>query len=225
MPSGRGVVRRTNEVDLGGLISASRYSTARTFAFLPYFCKTGKEDFFMNKKSILVRLSVIALLTAVTVILNRFGTIMTAEIKIGFSFVPIMLCGMLFGPIWGGACAGVGDILAAILVPLGPPHLGITATAILSGIIYGFIGIAAKNIKSYGMYIPLAAVLILTEKLVCTLLINSYWISGMTGNPYLVQLSVRIPQAVILILPELVLAFVSKKYIVPALKKVTSGKL
>ena len=50
----------------------------------------------MNKKSILVRLSVIALLTAVTVILNRFGTIMTAEIKIGFSFVPIMLCGMLF---------------------------------------------------------------------------------------------------------------------------------
>ncbi len=177
----------------------------------------------MTKKRILIRLTVIALLTALTVILNRFGTIMTAEIKIGFSFVPIMLCGMLFGPLWGGVCAGVGDILAAILVPLGPPHLGITATAVLSGIIYGFIGIAAEKLKGYGTYLTLSAALIIIEKLICTLLINSFWISGMTGNPYMAQLAVRIPQAVILILPELILAFASKKYIAPALKKATSG--
>lgn len=173
----------------------------------------------MNKKRILIRLTVIALLTALTVILNRFGSFMTADIKIGFSFVPIMLCGMLFGPLWGGVCAGLGDILAAILIPLGPPHLGITATAVLSGIIYGFIGIAAERLKGNGIYLTLSAALILTEKLVCTLLINSFWISGMTGNPYLVQLAIRIPQAAILILPELILAFVSKKYIAPALKK------
>ena len=173
----------------------------------------------MNKKRILIRLTVIALLTALTVILNRFGSIMTADIKIGFSFVPIMLCGMLFGPLWGGVCAGLGDILAAILIPVGPPHLGITATAVLSGIIYGFIGIAAERLKGNAIYLTLSAALILTEKLVCTLLINSFWISGMTGNPYLVQLAIRIPQAAILILPELILAFVSKKYIAPALKK------
>ena len=46
VPSGRGVVRRTNGENLGGLVSASRYSTASDFyAFLPNFCKTGQEDF------------------------------------------------------------------------------------------------------------------------------------------------------------------------------------
>ncbi len=178
-----------------------------------------------QKKSILIRLTVIALLTALTVILNRFGTIMTADIKIGFSFVPIMLCGVLFGPLWGGVCAGVGDIMAAILIPLGPPHPGITATAVLSGIIYGFIGLAAKRIGKDLSYISVAFLLILAEKIICTLLINSYWLADMYGNPYGVQMLIRIPQAAILLLPETVLAFVAKKYIVPAVRKAVSGQI
>lgn len=171
-------------------------------------------------KKIIVKIAVTALLIALTAILNRFGSVVTPELKIGFSFVPIMVCGMMFGPLWGGVCGGMGDLLAAILIPLGPPHPGITLTAVLSGVIYGLLGIVAIKLQNKAFFTISATLCVLSEKLFCTLLLNSLWISQLTGIPYLTQMAARVPQAVILILPEIVLALAVKLFVIPQVKKI-----
>lgn len=171
-------------------------------------------------QKIIVKMAVTALLVALTAVLNRFGSIVTPELKIGFSFVPIMVCGMMFGPLWGGICAGLGDILAAILVPVGPPHPGITLTAVLSGVIYGLLGIAAARVDNKALFAGFATIAVVGEKLLCTLIINSFWISQLTGIPYGAQMAARLPQAVVLVLPELALALAAKAFIIPQVRKI-----
>lgn len=173
-----------------------------------------------NRQKFIIKLAVTALLVAATTILNRMGSIVTADIKIGFSFVPIMVCGMMFGSLWGGVCGGLGDLLAAILMPLGPPHPMITVTAVLSGLIYGTLGYFAPKIKNNFAFCGLASAVVLTEKAVCTLLLNSLWISQLTGTPYFSQLLIRLPQAAILLVPEIALAVVVKIFVLPKIRKV-----
>lgn len=164
-------------------------------------------------------MAVTAMLVAVTVICNRLFSFLSIDTKIGISFIPIMICGMMFGPLWGGVCAGLGDFIAAILFPLGIYHPGITLTAVLSGVVYGFMGLAADKIQKPLFFAPVAAGGVIVEKLICTLLINSLWISQLSGNPYLVQIAARIPQAAILLMPEIVLAVLVKALVIPRVKK------
>ena len=61
---------------------------------------------------ILVR---VAILVAMTVLLMNYLGIHTQFFKIGFSFVPIALCGMMYGARWSAACAVVGDLINCLL--------------------------------------------------------------------------------------------------------------
>ena len=53
----------------------------------------------------------VAVLAAMDVLLMNYLGIHTQYFKIGFSFVPIALCGMLYGAKWSTACAGLGDLI------------------------------------------------------------------------------------------------------------------
>lgn len=173
----------------------------------------------MNKKTAtLVKITTTALLIAVTVFLNRFLSVMTADTKIGFAFVPIMICGMLYGPLWGAACGGLGDLVAAILIPYGPPHLGITLTAAITGALYGLLGLLAARQKN-GLFVLSSVSVVLVEKVLCTLLLNSFWLSGITGLPLFTQMYTRLPQAAILFIPEVILALVTKNHIIPPVRR------
>ena len=173
----------------------------------------------MNKKRILIRLTVIALLTALTVILNRFGSIMTADIKIGSSFVPIMLCGMLFGPLWGGICGAAADFIGAVLFPFGTYFPGFTAVAFLSGTLFGLIGTAAHRIKGRWSFLGMAAVIITVDELVCSLLLNSVWITLLYGSPYIPTMVSRIPKAAIMLLLQVPVALIIKQFVYPPVKR------
>lgn len=81
------------------------------------------------------------LLAAVNVVLGlvtsgftiSFGGI--AGVKIGLGGLPIILAGILLGPLAGGVVGIVSDLVGFLLVPMGPymPHF--TLTAALTGII------------------------------------------------------------------------------------------
>ena len=73
----------------------------------------------MQKNSVKTIVTV-ALLIAVEVVLNRFCSINTESLKIGFGFVPIAVCGMLYGPVWAAAAGFLSDFTGAILFPIGP---------------------------------------------------------------------------------------------------------
>lgn len=87
-------------------------------------------------------LTTTALLSALSVILTRFGSFRVpmggAEgIRIGFGSLPNVLAGMIFGPIYGGVSAGVADIVGMIVSPMGAFMPQFTLTAVLGGAIPG----------------------------------------------------------------------------------------
>ncbi len=156
-------------------------------SFIPA-ARGKKEVFFLKKRSIntLETLVCLALLTALQVVLSRFLSIQLWNIKIGFSFVPVMLAANLYGPVGGALVYGVGDLIGALLFPSGAYFPGFTLTAVICGVIWG--------IFLKGRVTAFKAVLsVLLVQVGCSFLLNSFWISYIAGVPYTSQLAVRWP--------------------------------
>ena len=135
---------------------------------------------------------VLAMLTALEIVLNRFASIRTWNLKIGFSFIPIVVAAMLYGPLGGAAVAGLGDLIGALLFPNGPFFPGFTLTALLTGLVFGLF--LKKNQK------PLPVLLAVgINQLILSLLLNTLWISMLYGSPFFPTLVSRLPQCAILI--------------------------
>ncbi len=80
----------------------------------------------------------LAMLTAITAVLAVFYTIrIGAAIKIPLKFISVFVTGALFGPIWGGISAAIGDILNVFLAPSGPWLPLLTLVEFINGFIYG----------------------------------------------------------------------------------------
>ena len=61
-----------------------------------------------------------AVLVALEIVLNRFCSINTFGWKIGFSFVPVVAAAVVYGPVVGAIVGGLGDLIGALLFPIGP---------------------------------------------------------------------------------------------------------
>ena len=83
------------------------------------------------------KLAVSALLLAADVILTRILAFNTPLMKIGLGFAAVALSAMLYGPAWAALTAALGDLVGALLFPTGAYFPGFTATAALTGLIFG----------------------------------------------------------------------------------------
>ena len=167
----------------------------------------------------IMRLSVTAALVAVTVVLARFCSINLWNMSIGISFVPIMLCGMLFGPLWGGICGAAADFIGATLFPFGPYFPGFTAVAFISGVLFGFVGMGAGRLHSRWAFIGLTAAIITVDEIVCSILLNSLWITLLYGSPYIPTMVARIPKAVLMLIIQVPVALIIKQFIYNPVKR------
>ena len=79
----------------------------------------------------------LALLIAINVVLARFFGIQTPIVQINFSFIPVVLAALLYGPLPAALVGAVGDVLGAVLFPAGAYFPGFTLTSALGGLIYG----------------------------------------------------------------------------------------
>ncbi len=141
-----------------------------------------------NKTVMLVTLGI---LIAMEIVLSRFLSISAWNTKIGFSFVPIVIAAMLYGPIAGGVVGALGDYIGAILFPIGAFFPGFTLTAFLTGAVYG--ALLHKN-QNW----PRICTAVLINQCVLSLCLNTLWISILYGSPYGPLFVSRIPQTVIL---------------------------
>ncbi|MCX8094798.1 MAG: folate family ECF transporter S component [Caldisericia bacterium] len=89
-------------------------------------------------------ITILALLTALSIVLTRLLSIRISiggveGIRIGFGDYPIILTGIIFGPILGGIVGIISDIVGYFISPMGPymPHF--TFTSALKGIIPGLL--------------------------------------------------------------------------------------
>ncbi|MBQ9543958.1 MAG: folate family ECF transporter S component [Clostridia bacterium] len=151
----------------------------------------------MKKFNPVVCLCVCALLTALEIVLNRFGSINTLGLKIGFAFVPPVTAAILYGPGPGALVWALSDLIGALLFPIGPYHPGFTVCAALMGAICGFFlnrdpvdisresekgsfvfRISRKNIPLF----PNVVIPVLFNCLVLGLVVNTAWVSMLYGK-------------------------------------------
>lgn len=136
-------------------------------------------------------LTALALLTALEIILSRFLSVNAWNIKIGFSFVPVAVAAIVFGPLAAGLTAALADFLGAVLFPIGAYFPGFTLTAFLAGAVFG---IFLKRECS----LPKIVIAVLINQLLGSLLLNTLWISVLYGSPFRPLLVTRLTQCAIL---------------------------
>lgn len=141
----------------------------------------------------------VAMLVAVEVVLSRFCSISTQFGKIGFSFLPIAVCGMLFGPWWACLVGGVSDFIGAILFPVGPYFPGFTVSNALTGLLFGIFLYGHGKGWKRTLFAAVAA------NFGISLLLSTYWLHLLYGSPYFGLLPTRLAQAIIMTVVQLVL--------------------
>jgi ECF transporter S component (folate family) len=152
-------------------------------------------------------MAVLSVLLALEVIIARFGTIRPSEsIKLSLDFIPVVISAILYGPIPAVVMSILADILGAFLFPVGPFFPGFTVTAALTGLIYGLI--LFKN-RSF----PHILLAVFLQQLLCSLLVNTFWLHVLYGLPYLPTLIARLVQCGIMIALQLVLIPIAAKTI------------
>lgn len=164
-----------------------------------------------KQKSMTHRLVLMAMLAAVQIVLSRFLSINLWNLKIGFAFIPIVIAGILLGPVSAGLVGLVSDIIGATLFPIGTFFPGFSLTAFITAFGYGFFLHKNQSMKNI-----VAAVLF--SEIVGTVLLNTLWISILYGTPFVAVLIPRLAQAVGMSVVKILCIRVLTKY-VPQMKK------
>lgn len=161
----------------------------------------------------LFTLTCLALLTAMQIILARYLVINVSEsLRFSLSFIPVVIAARRFGIFGGMAVYGIGDFLGAIIFPTGGAFFpGFTVTAVIAGLIYGLF----LSKKSGTVRIVLSVIL---SQLICTLLMNSYWLSVLMGSEFTAIFISRIPQAIIMSILQIVFMLIFLEKICKAIK-------
>lgn len=150
------------------------------------------------------RLVILAMLTAVSIILTRFLVIyITNEIRISLGNIPIMLAGVWFGPLWGLVVGFVADFVGStVFSPFGW-YAPMTLTPMLMGAVAGLLAklpMGKNSLARWG-----------TVTFACnipgTILWTTLCLSWMYGSPYVVLLTPRIGLYVCIAIGEAIVLY------------------
>ena len=154
------------------------------------------------------KLVYIAIFIAIGFIFSRFLTFQTSIIKVGFGFIPAILSSIVFGPFMGGIINALVDIFGAILIPKGGAFFpGFTLSTFISGAIYGLF-LYRRKVNFINLSLA-----IITNMVLISFLLNTYWISLLQGKGFLAFLSTRITTNLIKLPVEIITFLLLYKYL------------
>ena len=170
---------------------------------LSYYSLRMMGGFFLKIKINSRLLALLAVLTAIGVVLGRFVPLVNIlTSKYEFSFVAVMLAGYLTGPVGGAVVGGLVDLIGALLVPTGAYFPGFTATAALAGMIFGF---ALRNKCT----LPNIIGAVLANQIFCTLIFNTFFISELfSPKGFTALLAARAVQAAVMAVIQIVFGYI-----------------
>ena len=176
--------------------------------------KNGKK---MNTKT----LTQAAFLVALSIVLTRFGSIMVLPtLRIGVGDIPLMMTGMLFGPIVGGVGGIAADLIGIMINPQGPPHFGFTLTSALFGVIPGLYVMYIKRKEKGDPYSSINIIIMVTISiLILSLGLNTYWLSQLYDKGIIAMLPGRALSA----LANIVVQSIITIYMMRFMKKIISN--
>lgn len=160
------------------------------------------------------RLTVSAMLLAISVIFGFFKIPLSQVSEIRLQFLPVAVEGMLFGPLYGGILGGLSDILCYIVRPTGAFFPGFTLSAILQGVIYGLILKKDQGLVRILIAQGLDTVLV-------SLILNPLWLMILYGNGFIAFFTARIIKVLIMFPINVVLLAV---VIAPSRRFILSGQ-
>lgn len=139
-----------------------------------------------------------ALLLAASIVINRFLSINTSILSIGFTFVPLMLSGIILGPKYSILIATLSDLIGALLFPFGSYFVGYTISSLLTGLVYGFLLYQKEFQVNKSFFIRLIiAILIVT--IIINGGLNTLWLVITSKKAFLAILPTRILKQLIMI--------------------------
>lgn len=145
----------------------SIYEEDKTMAFFNNFKKSAAE---LKRVHCIVS---IGILLALAVVLDGFGSIRVGEyIKINFTFLPLSLVGILFGPVAGLLSGLMIDVIGYLVNPVGAFIPWLMLITGLEGLIYGIVLYNIKTEKTMFTVIRIVAARLIVC-LVCNLTLNT----------------------------------------------------
>lgn len=129
------------------------------------------------------------ILAAMSIVLGKLAAINIGDtLRFSFENLPIIIASVVFGPVFGGACGVIADVVGCIirgysLIPL------ITVSQCVMGIIPGvLIRYVFRDTKK--LYCFISA---FSAHIVCSMLIKTVALHIVYGNPYSFLLATRVP--------------------------------
>lgn len=154
-----------------------------------------------NSKQFLFKVVFTSILVALNVILERFLSYSVWNQSISFSFVTVAFAASFLGVPYAIAVGGLGDLIGSLLFPFGPYFPGFTLTNILSALCTGIF------LRKNATILKISASVVI-NKVFCSLLLNTLWISilyrGGISDFYTVLIP-RIPQSAIMAVIEILI--------------------
>ena len=168
------------------------------------------------------KICAIAMLIAIAFVLGVLSIRIGAGIKISLKFMPVFICSSIFGPIWGGLCGALSDLLSYLLNPgSGPLMPQITFVEFLYGVSFGLFFYSAESISIKNILNTVICVIL--NSTVLSLGVMSYILMDLVGLSYIQTIAMRVLPSVINMFIQFIGILLMLKYI-PLLKKIAKIK-
>ncbi len=149
------------------------------------------------------QLAIAGLLIAMEIIFTRFFAVMipvagVGGVRLGLGPVPVIVGGLMFGPVLGGAIGGVADIIGYLMNPFGAAfNPFITLASVMYGVIPPLMLTLIRS-KEPPTILQMGVAITATQ-LVSSLLLTTYGLQLLYGIPFIALLPARLVANVILI--------------------------
>ncbi len=154
----------------------------------------------MNKRTMsTTQLVQAAFLVAISIAMTRFLYFFIPlagmpTLRISFGEVPLMMSGLLFGPVIGGISGLAADAIGVMINPQGAFHPGFMLSSVLWGVIPGLFGVYFKAIgdKRNPFTIQRIVLTVSISIVIISLGLNTLWLSSLYGKGFMVLLPGRV---------------------------------
>lgn len=153
-------------------------------------------------KNMTRRIVFIGLLVSISIILTRMLSFMVLGIaRVSFGDIPIMLSGILFGPVTGAVTGALSDLTGVLLFPSpgGASFLpGMTLSKALVGLIPALAIRYLKGSEFTKVMFGVAA-----AEIICSMVLDTIWLSPFYGKGIIGLMAIRVPIRAVLMAAEI----------------------